>query len=81
MEFIKKIWKKIDGNKTYISASSMLLLVLIKSIFPNFIPDGTYSEIKQILEILLYGSATHGVYKRSSELYNKQINKNKNEEL
>jgi len=69
--FIKNIWKKIDGNKTYISASSMLLLFLIKSMFPDFIPDESYTDIKKILEFLVYGSATHGIYKKGNEFYNK----------
>jgi len=53
----------MDGKKTYASAFMLLTITLIKSITPDTIPAEFYETLKGILEVMLFGSASHGVYK------------------
>lgn len=58
-----KWWKQVDGKKTYVTAIVLLILTVVKAIFADAIPQEAYDTIKRVLELLLYGSATHGIYK------------------
>lgn len=60
---LKKRWQELDGKKTYITALMLLTITGIKAIAPDTIPKEFYETLKQILELMLYGSATHGIYK------------------
>lgn len=60
---LKDWWRKLNGKKTYISALALLAMSIIKHTAPEAIPLDVYEAIKNFLEILLYGSATHGIYK------------------
>lgn len=66
---IKKYWNIVDGKKTYIVAVLLATWTILKLILPNLLNEEGYYTIKSILEYLLYGTATHGIYKT--------INKNK----
>ena len=63
LQQFKKMWKELDGKKTYISALMLLIVTTVNSLSPHAIPKELYETLKQILELMLYGSATHGIYK------------------
>ena len=56
-------WNKINGKKTYITGSLLVLLSFINWTFPDFMPQDFYDTAKSVLEIAVFGSASHGLYK------------------